>query len=81
MTRKTITCGQIAAGFAVVFASAISPTQAQGIEVGHGSEEGCPVVYTYRQHAVERAHVRHARHVRRCSDQPMCDRQWLWYDP
>ena len=94
MTRKTIACCQIAAGFAVVFASAISDTQAQPIvrvdDCGKTAVFECaasgqlmrgvshPYHPYYPYHYGRRAH--HIYHYH-SYDQPTRDRENLWNDP
>jgi hypothetical protein len=87
MMCKIMACGPIAAGFAVVFASAISDAQAQPIVrvedcgktpifvcAGSGQRMGGP---PQRMRAVP---VR-PRYVHPSSDQPTRDLQRLWNDP
>jgi hypothetical protein len=94
MTRKIMALGPIAAGFAVVFASAISDAQAQQFESGPPivRVEDCGKTAIFvcagsgqrmgwppqRMRAVP---FRHVRHFQRSYDLPTREREWLWNDP
>jgi hypothetical protein len=83
--------GQIAAGFAVAFATTMSGTQAQQVEGGppilHVEDCGKTAVFEceYSGQRIgglpQRMRVRHGRYVYSGYDQPTRDRERLWNDP
>ena len=91
MTQKTIVCCHIAAGFAVVFASAISDTQAQPIvrveDCGKTAVFECAASGQLMGGASHPYHPYHygkrAHHIYLYPsyDQPTRDRERLWNDP
>lgn len=91
MTQKMMARGQIAVGFAVVFASAISDTQAQPIvrveDCGKTAVFECAASGQLMGGASRPYHYGHygkrAHHIYLYPsyDQPTREREWLWNDP
>ena len=88
MVRRTLVCGQIAAVLAVVFSGTISKAEeGPGVyEMDCGKHAVVRCVSSGRWIAgpyrpIRVVHFRRAYHAHRCTNQPTCDREWLWNDP
>jgi hypothetical protein len=88
--RKIRARGLVTAGFAVVFAGAISSARAQPPPVVYVEDCGKTPVFVCAgsgqriggpSHRMLVIPFRHARHFLPSYDQPTRDREWLWNDP